>query len=129
MNLFRLHRWYVVAAGITLAYAAVSLVAPRGHGLTAFGDIFVLLLMLSGGVVTLANARSAARLERRFWALMAFGFFLWSFNQASWAYREGILQLPIPDPYFPDIILFFHLVPIIAAMAWRPDLDRTESRF
>jgi len=129
MNLFRLHRWYVAAAGITLAYAAVSLVAHRGPGLTAFGDIFVLLLMLSGCVVTLANALSASRLERRFWGLIAFGFFLWSFNQASWAYREGILQLPIPDPYFPDIILFFHLVPIMAAMAWRPDLTRTESRF
>src|SRR5271167_401690 len=118
MNLFRLHRWYVAAAGITLAYAAVSLLVHRGHGLTAFGDIFVLLLMLTGTVVMLANARSGSRLERSFWALMAFGFLLWSFNQASWALREGILQLEIPDPYFPDIILFFHLVPIIAAMAW-----------
>ena len=129
MNLFRLHRWYVAAAGITLAYAVVSLVASRGHRLTTFGDIFVLFLMLSGGVVTLANAGSASRLERRFWLLLAFGFFLWSFNQAAWTYREGILQLPIPDPYFPDIILFFHLVPIVAAMAWRPDLTRAESRF
>ncbi|MGA9978440.1 MAG: HAMP domain-containing sensor histidine kinase [Candidatus Sulfotelmatobacter sp.] len=129
MNLFRLHRWYVTAAGITLAYAVVSLLAHKSHGLTAFGDTFVLFLMLSGAVVMLANARSASRLERRFWGLMAFGFFLWSFNQAAWAYHEGILHLEIPDPYFADVILFFHLVPIMAAMAWRPDLTRAESRF
>ena len=129
MSLFRLHRWYVVAAGITLAHAVVSLVAHRGYAVTAIGDVFVLFLMLSGGIVMLANARSASRIERRFWGLMAFGFFLWSFNQAAWAYHEGILRLEIPDPYFADIILFFHLVPFMAAMAWRPDLTRAQSRF
>jgi signal transduction histidine kinase len=129
MNLLRLHRWYIVAAGITLAYAVVAMVAHRGRELTAFGDVFVLFLMLSGVVVTLANARSGSRLERRFWGLLAFGFLLWSFNQAAWAYHEAILKLEVPDPYFADIILFFHLVPIMAAMAWRPDLTRAESRF
>src|SRR5579863_5924264 len=129
MSLFRLHRWYVAAAGITLAYAAVSLVVHRGPGLTTFADIFVLLLMLGAGTIMLANAFAGARLERRFWGLLAFGFFLWSFNQAAWAYREGILHLEIPDPYFADIVLFLHLVPIMAAIGWRPDLTRAESRF
>ncbi len=129
MSLLRRHRWYVAAAGITLAYAAVSLVAHRGPGLTSFGDIFVLFLMLGAGAIMLANALTGARLDRRFWGLMAFGFFLWSFNQAAWSYREGILHLAIPDPYFGDIVLFFHLVPIMAAIIWRPDLTRADSRF
>jgi signal transduction histidine kinase len=129
MSPFRLHRWYVAAAATTLAYAAVSLTAHRGPGLTTFGDVFVLLLMLGAGSIMLANAFTGARLQRRFWGLMAFGFFLWSFNQAAWVYREGILHLEVPDPYFADIVLFLHLVPIMAAIAWRPDLTRAESRF
>jgi signal transduction histidine kinase len=84
--------------------------------------------MLGAGTVMLANAFAGVRLERRFWGLMAFGFFLWSFNQAAWSYREGLLHLAIPDPYFADIVLFFHLVPIMAAIGWRPDLTRAESR-
>jgi signal transduction histidine kinase len=129
MSLFRLHRWYVAAAGITLAYAAVSLTATRGPRLTAFGDIFVLLLMLGGGVILVAKAIAGTRLERRFWALLALGFFLWGFNQAAWTYQEVIRHLAIPDPFFADIIVFFHLLPIMAATGWRPDLARNESRF
>ncbi|HLW84504.1 MAG TPA: HAMP domain-containing sensor histidine kinase [Candidatus Sulfotelmatobacter sp.] len=129
MGLLRQHCWYVAAAGITLAHAVVSLSAHRGPAIIAFGDFFVLLLMLGASGVMLANAFAAPRVERRFWGLMALGFFLWSFNQAAWTYREGILHLEIPDPYFADIVLFFHLVPILAAVSWRPDLERTESRF
>ena len=29
-------------------------------------------------------------------------------NQAAWAYHEMVLHRQIPDPYFFDIILFFH---------------------
>jgi signal transduction histidine kinase len=129
MNLLRLHRWYVAAAGITLAFAAVSLIMPRGPSLIAFGDIAFLLLMLGGGAVMLAKSAAATRLERRFWALMALGFFLWCFNQASWTYREVLLHAGIPVPFFADVVEFFHLLPIMAAAGWRPDLTRDESRF
>ncbi len=60
---------------------------------------------------------------------MALGFFLRGLNQGAWVYREVILHLDIPDPYFWDIILFFHVIPIMAAVGWRPDLTRNESRF
>jgi signal transduction histidine kinase len=129
MSLLRLHRWYVAAAGITLAFAAVSLTAHRGPALTAFGDIAVLLLIFAGGAVLLAKSFAATRLERRFWALMALGFFLWAFNIAAWTYREVILHTAIPVPFFADIVEFFHLLPIMAATGWRPDLTRDKSRF
>src|SRR5207245_8082986 len=56
-------------------------------------------------------------------------FSLWTFNQGAWTYREAILHLEVPDPYFSDIVLFFHLVPMIAATAWRPDVVRKDTRF
>ena len=66
--------------------------------------------------------------ERSFWVLMTLGLALWSCNQGSWAYREIMLRQSIPDPDFFDIVLFFHVLPIIAAVGWRPDLVKKEGR-
>lgn len=129
MTLFGQYRWFVAAAATTVAYAGVLLLAHRGPELTTFADVFGLLVILVAVGVTLANAVTRPAMERWFWALMAFGFSLWGFNEAAWAYREGMLHLTMPDPYFSDIVLFFHLVPMIAAVAWRPDLLRKESPF
>jgi signal transduction histidine kinase len=129
MSLFARHRWFVLAAGITLALAVVSLTAHRSVALTTFGDIFGLAIMVAGAAILVANALTRSGPERWFWRLMALGFILWSFNQGAWAYHEIVLHADMPDPYFGDIILFFHLVPMIAAAAWRPDRLRSEQRF
>ena len=129
MGLFQRHRWFVAAAGVTLACAAVSLTAHKSLSLTAFGDIVGFLIMLLAAGLMVANATSRSGPERRFWWLMAFGFSLWGFNQWAWGYYEIVLRRSLPDPYYGDIVLFFHLVPMIAAVAWRPDRLRTDSRF
>src|SRR5712671_4689519 len=124
MNLLGRYRWFVAAGGITSAFAGISLTAQRSPGLTSFADVFGLVIMVVAAGAALANVIARPAMERWFWALMAFGLSLWGFNQAAWAYREAILHLNVPDPYFPDIVLFFHLVPMIAAVVWRPDLLR-----
>jgi signal transduction histidine kinase len=128
MSPFRRHRWFIAAAGITLAYAAVSLTVPTGPRLTAFADLFGLLIMLAAAGVALANAFAKPGQGRGFWVLMTLGFSLWACNQGAWAYCEIVQHQPIPDPYVFDIVLFFHLVPMIAAVAWRPDLGKKEAR-
>src|SRR5215467_6039420 len=104
MSLFQRHRWFVAAAGITLAFAAVSLTAHKSAGLTAFADLAGLAIMLAAAAITLANTIARPPQERSFWALMTLGFSLWASNQAAWANREILLHQPIPDPYFFDII-------------------------
>ncbi len=126
MNLFQRHRWFIAAGGITLFFAVVSFTAHRGQGLTTFADVIGLVLMLAGGAVTLANTFQRPRQERSFWALMTLAFALWITNQSAWTYWECILQRPVPDPFFYDIILFFHAVPMIAAIAWRPDFVKKQ---
>jgi signal transduction histidine kinase len=126
MGLVRRYRWFVAAAGVSLAFAVVSLLSHPGRGLTAFADIAGLVLMLAALGVAIANAWSQPGQQRSFWIMLAFAFSLWTTNQAAWTIREVILRQPIPDPFFFDIILFFHTVPIIAAIAWRPDLIKKE---
>ena len=122
MSLLRLHRWFVAAAGITLAFAVVSLTAHKSPGLTAFADLAGLALMLTTAVITLANAFRRPRQERSFWFLMALGFSLWASNWFAWTILEVVQHRDVPDPFVFDIVLFFHVVPMFAAVAWRPDL-------
>ena len=128
MGLFQRHRWFVAAAGITLAFAGVCLTHRASPWLTAFGDIYGLILMLAAAGVALANLFQRPREERSFWVLMVLGFSLWIVNQTAWTIWENVLHWRIPDPFFYDIVLFFHIVPMLAAVAWRPDLTSREGR-
>src|SRR5579863_694413 len=118
MSPLRRHRWFIAAAGITLAFAGVCLVSPRSAGLNVFSDLYGLILMLIALGVSLANARTQPGKQRSFWFLMAAGFVLWASNQAAWAVLEGLQHRAVPDPFLFDIVLFFHVVPIFAAVAW-----------
>src|SRR5450631_1614358 len=128
MSLFQRHRWFAAAAGITLAFAGVSAVAHASAGLAGFADVVGLALMLATAGIALANGLNRPPRERGFWALLTFGFSLWATTQSAWTYYDIALHRQIPDPSFFDIILFFHAVPIIAAVAWRPDILKKEGR-
>ena len=128
MSLLRRHRWFIAAAGITLVFAIVCLSSRKGDVLTAFADLTGLMLMLAGAATATANAWRRPRQERSFWILMGLGYVLWVGNQTAWTIRETILHLEIPDPFIFDIVLFFHAVPMFAAIAWRPDYENREGK-
>jgi signal transduction histidine kinase len=128
MSPFQPHRWFVAAVGVTLAFAAVCLLGHRSLALTAFADLAGLVLMLVAVGIALYNVLTRPAQERSFWLLMTLGFSLWTSNQAAWSYVEVALRRPIPDPFLFDIILFFHALPMIAAVAWRPDLVKKEGK-
>jgi signal transduction histidine kinase len=128
MSLFQPHRWFIAVAGVTLAFATVCLLSHRSVALTAFADLAGLLLMLAAIAIAFYNASTRPAGERSFWLLMTLAFSLWACNQAAWSYVEAVLRQPIPDPFLFDIILFFHALPMIAAVAWRPDLVKPEGR-
>src|SRR5206468_1752408 len=102
MSTFQPQRGFLAAAGVTLAFAVVSLTAHKGAGLTAFADLFGLFVMLAAVGVCVANARRHPA-QRRFWGLMALGCLLWATNQTAWTIWENILHRPIPDPFVFDI--------------------------
>jgi signal transduction histidine kinase len=129
MSLSKRHRWFVLAGGMTLTFALVSLTVPRGPVLTGIFDLGYLLLTLAAGGVMLANAWSAQGANRRFWALMGAGFILWSCNEAAWVYCEVLRHINFPDPSIMDVFLFLHLVPMIAAVGLRPHRSEAGQKF
>src|SRR5579863_2756006 len=128
MSLFQRHRWFVAAAGITSAFALASLTMPRGHVLTAISDITYLLLILALSAIMLANARSALGANRLFWALMGSGCVLWTVHQSGYFFYEVLRQTSPPDPWFMDVILFLHLIPMIAVVGLSPTRNESEPR-
>ena len=128
MGALRGHRWFVAAAGITLAFAGVCSISHRSAALTAFADLTGLVLMLAGLAVAVWNARSRPGKDRSFWVLVGLGFLFWIANQAAWTLLECVGRRSIPDTFLFDIILFFHQVPLLAAVGWRPDLTNKEGR-
>src|SRR6202167_101088 len=129
MSLFGRNRWFALAGGVTLAFAAVSLLIPRGSALTAISDIGYLLLILAAGIAILSNAWAARTANRRFWALMGSGYFLWAAHQSGWVYHEVIRHGVMPDPWFMDVFLFLHLIPMIAAVGLRAHRTQGEQKF
>ncbi len=129
MSLFWRNRWFVLAGGITLAFAVVSLALPRGPLLAAISDNAYFLLSFIAAAVMLSNASRESGAERQFWALMAAGCLLWTWNQFGWVYFEVFLHKSLPDPSFLDVALFLHLVPMIAAVGLRPHVKQGEQRF
>ena len=128
MGLLKRSRWFAAGAGITLAFAGVSLSAHPSFGLTAFADIFGLAIMLATVTVLVTNAAKGPREERSFWTLLALGYSLWVLNQTAWCYFEIFRRQTLPDPFSFDIVLFFHAVPLIAAVAWRPDIRKKDGK-
>src|SRR5438445_1488982 len=114
-------RWWALCIGSTvLAYAAVSLTLRPGFTLTAVADVTQLFLVILQTVVMVLNAARGRGPTMLFWSLMAIGCSMWLLNQLGWTMYEVFLRRHLPDPFVGDIILFLHVVPMMAAVAVRP---------
>jgi len=114
----------VAACLATLVLAALLL--PQSFRLTALSDVMQCLLLFSGTVSLIPHAvRSRGRL-RLFWTLLAIGMGLWFAYQFVWIYFEVWLRTDVPDLCAGDMILFLHIVPLMAALALRPHAPQDE---
>jgi signal transduction histidine kinase len=112
--------WAGAVMVCTAALVLAALILPRSFQLTAISDWIQSLLLLSGTLALIARAiRSRGRL-RVFWVLLASGVGFWFLYQAMWTYFEVGLKLDVPDLFAGDIVLFLHIVPLMAALALRP---------
>ena len=83
-------------------------------------------MLLSAALALIPNAiRSHGRL-RLFWALLATGMAFWFSYQLMWTYFEVWLRTDVPDLCAGDIVLFLHIVPMMAALALRPHAPQEE---
>jgi signal transduction histidine kinase len=112
---------------VCLAVAVVAaLTMQQSFRPTAVSDVTQCLLLASGMLAFVPRAlRSQGRL-RLFWSMLTLGMALWLAYQLIWTYYEVFLRREVPDLFDPDIVIFLHLVPFIAALALRAHLRGDE---
>ncbi len=121
--------WMVLLALLLLAQVTASVVMPRGDALTIASDYIQGLLLLIATAAFLPNtfaARNPNRRTRAFWILIFGGMFFWLCYQGMWNYFEVFKRQEVPNPFTGDIVLFLHLVPMMAGLALLPHLDEDE---
>jgi nitrogen-specific signal transduction histidine kinase len=121
--------WLSLLTALVLAQTAASLLMPRGDALTIASDLIQGALLLVATAAFLhhtAHSRCPTPNIRLFWILMSVGMLFWLAYQAMWNYIEVIERRDVPNPFLGDIVLFLHLVPMIAALALLPHLREDE---
>ncbi|HKH98516.1 MAG TPA: GGDEF domain-containing protein [Candidatus Sulfotelmatobacter sp.] len=84
-----------------------------------------MLLFCAAGSI-LANVREASSRTRLFWILMGLGVGMWLGAQILWTYFEVFLRQEAPNPFVGDVILFLHIVPMMAAVAVQPHVRQDD---
>ena len=118
-----------VLLAILAGQIGVSLLAHKSHELTTFGDLSTTVLLLCATLAMLANVRIASGATRTFWVLMTAGFALWTLDNALWAWVEVIQGKEVPNPFAGDVVLFIHIVPLVAALALQPHRGNSKPKF
>ncbi len=111
---------------VVCVHLLVSLLAPRSTGLTAFGDLTQSALLLCATVAILSNVRTSYKKAQLFWALMALGCGMWLCTQVLWTYFEVFLRQEVPNPFVGDVVLFLHVVPMMAAVVVQPHIQQND---
>ena len=121
--------WVSLLIALVLAQTAASLLMSRGNALTVTSDLIGGSLLLVATAAFLPNTlrwRCQTVHIRLFWILMSVGMLFWLTYQGMWNYFEVFKHQDVPDPFLGDVVLFLHLVPMIAALAVLPHLREDE---
>jgi diguanylate cyclase (GGDEF)-like protein len=98
----------------------MTLFSKPSFVLTAFGDIAQLLLAIFVTTAFALRIRNARGRVRSFWTLMSAGVSCWCLSQAIWSYYEIVVRVDVANASIQDIVLFLHLIPMMAALATLP---------
>jgi diguanylate cyclase (GGDEF)-like protein len=119
-------KWTAAICALVCVHIVISLLVPRSFGLTAFGDILQNLVLAGATAAFLVNIRAASQKSRIFWILMGLGLSMWLTSQVMWTYFEVFLRHEAPNPFVGDVILFLHIVPMMAAVAVQPHVRQDD---
>jgi signal transduction histidine kinase len=127
MNFSRFSRvWLFAVCALMCAQGVASFWIARSFTLVVLSDLTQLILLFSATAALIYSAVKSHGRSRLFWTLMATGVALWFTYQVLWSYFEVYLRTEVPAPFGGDVVLFLHLVPMMAAVAVQPHRDQTD---
>ena len=111
--------WLAVGAAILLLQVTVSLTVHDRLALAVFSNGVQCIALIACAVGLLLKARAAENQIRLFWFFMVAGILCWLGYQFLWTYFEVVLRRATPNPFDGDVLLFIHIVPMMAALCLR----------
>jgi signal transduction histidine kinase len=118
--------WASAVGACLLSLVLGSLILHRSFAQLALSDWIQCVLLLSGAFAFIPNALRSEGKLRLFWFLLGTGMVFWFTYQLMWTYFEVWLRMDVPDLFAGDIVLFLHIVPMMAALALRPHVPHDE---
>jgi len=118
--------WVAAIAGMVCIQVVASLCLYHSFALTALSDIVQFVLLLSGTLALLPSVLATRGRVRAFWALMMLGMAFWFCYQILWTYFEVLQRTEVPNPFGGDVVIFLHIVPMIAALALQPHVQQDD---
>ena len=126
VRLIAKNKIWILCCGLVFISVVLPFAAPEVHLSTIVGDLVQCSLLGLVLVSFLLNTRQTEPRPRLFWILMSLGSGLWLLAQILWTYFEVFLGKEVPNPFVGDVIIFLHLVPMMAALALRPEVEQGE---
>src|ERR1700678_1579648 len=121
--------WIYLLVTLVLGQTAACLLLAKGSALAITSDLIqgtLLLVVAAAYLPNIERSRCPTFHIRLFWILMSVGMLFWLTYQGMWNYFEVFKRVDVPDPFLGDVVLFLHLVPMIAALAVLPHLREDE---
>ncbi len=107
-------------------HVLVSVLVPRSAGLTTFGDLIQFALLFCATLSIFSNIQTSYKRAQLFWGLMALGCGMWLCTHVLWTYFEVFLRQDTPNPFVGDVVLFLHVVPMMAALVVQPHIKKND---
>jgi nitrogen-specific signal transduction histidine kinase len=121
--------WICLLVTLVLGQTAACLLMAKGSALAITSDLIqgtLLLVVAAAYLPNIERFRCPTFHIRLFWILMSVGMLFWLTYQGMWNYFEVFKRVDVPNPFLGDVVLFLHLVPMIAALAVLPHLREDE---
>ncbi len=109
-----------------LAQILAASFLPTSILLTALGDSFPCLLALTAAFAFHSNRQQSSGTARLFWSLNEAGFIVLCLSQLVWFYYDVVLRRPAPNPMAGDGLFLIALVPMLAALALKPQAESAQ---
>jgi diguanylate cyclase (GGDEF)-like protein len=119
-------KWTAAVCALMCAHGLISIFAPRGFALAAFGDILQNVILAGATLAALLNIQKTSAKAKVFWTLITLGLGMWLVSQIMWTYVEVFQRHATPNPFFGDVILFLHIVPLMAAVTIQPHRQQSD---
>ncbi len=118
--------WTAAVATCLATLVLAALFMPNSFSLKALSDVIQCVLLFSGAMSLIPHVVRSRGRARLFWTLITTGITFWFTYQLYWTYYEVWLRTDVPDLCAADMILFLHIVPLMAALALRPHAPQDE---